>query len=236
MTLSGSDTAPAALTSGSPTQGRGCFVTVEGGEGGGKSTQSKALVARLRVAGLKAIATREPGGSPLAERIRETLLAGTFQSLGTKAEALLFAAARIDHLDLTIKPALAAGTWVVCDRFHDSTRAYQGALGALDPGFLQTLERVTLAGTKPDLTLILDLPAKLGLTRAAMRRTAGAAPDRFERESLDFHQTLRQAFLSIAAGEPERCVVVDATQSPDEVEQAIWDAVSYRLAVPAPSA
>lgn len=228
--MSGSDTGMPVETAGNHTGGR--FITIEGGEGGGKSTQSKALVARLRAVGVQAIATREPGGSPSAEKIREVLLAGTFKTLGTKAEALLFAAARIDHLDLLIKPALAAGTWVVCDRFHDSTRAYQGALGSLDPGFLETLERVTLAGTKPDLTLILDLPAKLGLTRAAMRRTAGAAPDRFEAESLAFHQTLRQAFLAIAASEPDRCVVVDATQAPEDVEQAIWDAVSYRLPVP----
>ncbi len=209
----------------------GIFITLEGGEGGGKSTQSAALAARLRKAGLETVATREPGGSAAAERIRATLLAGTFRPFGAEAEALLFAAARIDHLDLTIRPALASGRWIVCDRFHDSTRAYQGALGALDPGFLQSLERVTLAGTKPDLTFILDVPARTGLARAALRRSPGAKPDRFERESLGFHQTLREAFLAIAAGEPERCVVVDATQSPDEVEQAIWDVVSHRFAV-----
>lgn len=212
---------------------RGAFITVEGGEGGGKSTQSQALVARLRAAGVEAVATREPGGSPVAESIRAALLAGTFRPLGTRAEALLFAAARIDHLDLLIEPALAAGRWVVCDRFHDSTRAYQGSLGALDPDFLRALERVTLAGLRPNLTVILDLPAKTGLARVALRRTPGARPDRFEAESLEFHQALRQAFLAIAAGEPDRCIVVDATQAPDEVEQAIWDAVSHRLAVPA---
>ncbi len=209
----------------------GCFVTMEGGEGGGKSTQSRALTARLRAAGLEALATREPGGSPAAERIRAALLAGTFRPLGAQAEALLFAAARIDHLDCTIKPALASGCWVVCDRFHDSTRAYQGSGDALDAAFLGSLERVTLAGTRPDLTIILDLPAKTGLARAALRRPAGLVPDRFEQESLEYHQTLRQAFLTIAAREPERCVVVDATQSPDEVEQAIWDAVSHRFGV-----
>ena len=211
--------------------GRGRFITIEGGEGGGKSTQSRALAARLRAAGLETIATREPGGSPNAELIREALLAGTFRSLGARTEALLFAAARIDHLDLTIKPALAGGRWVVCDRFHDSTRAYQGVLGTVDGAFLDHLERVTLAGTRPDLTLILDLPAPLGLTRAALRRDAGTPPDRFESESLDFHATLREAFLAIAAAEPDRCVVVDATQAPDQVEQAIWDAVTHRLDV-----
>ena len=209
---------------------RGTFITIEGGEGGGKSTQSKALTARLRAAGLDAMATREPGGSPAAEMIRAALLAGTFRPLGAAAEALLFAAARIDHIDLAIEPALAAGRWVVCDRFHDSTRAYQGMLGSLDAGFLRTLERVTLAGLKPNLTVILDLPARTGLARVALRRQPGVRPDRFEEESLAFHQALRQAFLSIAAGDPDRCVVVDATQAPDEVEQAIWDAVSHRFA------
>jgi dTMP kinase len=122
----------------------------------------------------------------------------------------------------------------VCDRFHDSTRAYQGTLGSVEPGFLDTLERITLGGARPDLTLILDLPATVGLARAALRRDADAKPDRFERESLAFHQKLREAFLAIAASEPERCVIVDAAQSADDVEQAIWDTISHRLRVPAP--
>ena len=214
----------------------GCLITMEGGEGGGKSTQVKALVARLRAAGLDALATREPGGSPRAEAIRTALLAGTLEHLGTKAEALLFAAARIDHLDVTIRPALAAGRWVVCDRFHDSTRAYQGAAGAVEPSFLTALERVALAGFKPALTLILDVPADIGLARAASRRRGGRrgeshdrAPDRFERESLGFHEELRRAFLAIAAAEPHRCVIVDATSTPTDVGHAIWDAVTHRL-------
>lgn len=213
---------------------RGAFITVEGGEGGGKSTQVRALVARLRRAGIDAIATREPGGSAAAEALREALLSGAFEPLGPRAEALLFAAARIDHLDLKINPALAAGSWVISDRFHDSTRAYQGALGELDPRFLASLERITLAGTRPDLTLILDLPPAVGLARAAGRRDANAAPDRFERQSLDFHQTLREAFLAIAANEPSRCVVVDATQPQEDVEQAIWDTIVHRLSPPVP--
>ena len=191
---------------------RGVLITIEGGEGGGKSTQAKALIGRLRAAGITAVGTREPGGSEAAETIRQALLSGAFEKLGPKAEALLFAAARIDHLDVKIKPALAAGTWVVSDRFHDSTRAYQGAFGEISPRFLEALERVTLAGTRPDLTLILDLPAMEGLSRAARRRHVDVAPDRFEKQSLDFHQTLREAFLAIAAREPERCVIVDATQ------------------------
>ena len=210
---------------------RGAFVTVEGGEGGGKSTQTRALVARLRAAGVWAEASREPGGSPAAEDIRAALLAGAFEHLGAKVEALLFAAARIDHLDAKIKPAIAAGTWIVCDRFHDSTRAYQGAQEGADPRFLRRLERVTLAGTQPDLTLILDLPAEIGLARVERRRGTNAV-DRFERQSLSFHQELRDAFLAIAAEEPERCVLVDASQSQDDVEQAIWDAVTHRLALP----
>ena len=210
----------------------GAFITMEGGEGGGKSTQTKALLRRLRAAGVDAIATREPGGSPTAEALREALLAGTFEKMGPRIEALLFSAARIDHLDHTIIPALSTGTWVISDRFHDSTRAYQGALGALEPRFLDVLERVTLAGTRPNLTLVLDLPASVGLARAEARRGA-AATDRFERQSLSFHHGLRQAFLAIAAREPERCVIVDATHPPQEVEQAIWDAVSHRLDIPA---
>jgi dTMP kinase len=208
---------------------RGAFITLEGGEGAGKSTQVRHIVERLRSANISAIATREPGGSPRAEALRELLLSGAAKSLGPKAEAILFSAARIDHLDKTIKPALAAGTWVVSDRFSDSTRAYQGLLGDLDPRFLRALERVTLAGTRPDLTLILDLPARIGLSRATKRRSVNTAPDRFEAEGLDFHEGLRTAFLDIAAAEPERCVIVDADQSEAEVAQAIWDAILYRL-------
>ena len=156
------------------------------------------------------------------------------KDLGPKAEAILFAAARIDHIDHTIAPALAANKWVVCDRFADSTRAYQGALGGLDPGFLRALERVTVGDTRPDLTLILDLPPEIGLARAAARRGAGQASDRFEGEGLAFHEALRKAYLAIAAAEPERCVLVDADHSEEEVAQAIWDTVSYRLFEPQP--
>jgi dTMP kinase len=208
---------------------RGTFITLEGGEGVGKSTQVRYLVARLEAYGLQAISSREPGGSPGAEILRDLLLSGMIRDLGAKAEAILFAAARIDHIDHTIAPALAAGTWVVCDRFADSTRAYQGILGGLDPGFLRALERVTIGETRPNLTLILDLPADVGLARAAARRGAGKASDRFEAEGPAFHEALRKAYLAIAAAEPERCVVVDASQSEEEVAQAIWDTISYRL-------
>ena len=183
---------------------------------------------------MRAEASREPGGSPVAEDIRTALLAGAFEHLGPKIEALLFAAARIDHLDHKIKPATAKGTWIVCDRFADSTRAYQGAHGGADMGFLRRLERIALAGMRPDLTLVLDLPAEVGLARAAQRR-GNETVDRFEKQSLTFHQDLRNAFLAIAAEEPERCVIVDATQSSEEVEQAIWDAVTHCVALPSSS-
>jgi dTMP kinase len=208
---------------------RGTFITLEGGEGVGKSTQMRRLIARLQSRGIEAISTREPGGSPGAEILRDLLLSGMIKDLGPKAEAIIFAAARIDHIDHTIAPALAAAKWVVCDRFADSTRAYQGVLGGLDPGFLRALERVTVGDIRPDLTLILDLPPEIGLARAAARRGAGQASDRFEGEGLAFHEALRKAYLDIAAAEPERCVLVEADHSEEDVAQAIWDTVSYRL-------
>jgi len=207
----------------------GHFITLEGGEGAGKSTQAHRLVARLQAAGWPAIETREPGGSPGAEAIRQVLLSGAAAALGPTGEALLFSAARIDHLERTIRPALAAGSCVVCDRFADSTRAYQGARGAIDVGFIRDLEHLVVGATKPDLTLIIDLPVELGLARAAARRAPTASADRFEREALAFHQGVRAAFLDIAAGEPERCAVVDGTQSVDAVAAAIWTIVLARL-------
>jgi dTMP kinase len=144
-------------------------------------------------------------------------------------EALLFAAARIDHLERTIRPALAAGTWVVCDRFADSTRAYQGGRNALDEDFVLGLERLVVGATRPDLTLIIDLPVALGLARAARRRDADVLADRFEREALAFHQGVRKAFLAIAAAEPERCVLVDGTQSAESIAETIFDIVVARF-------
>lgn len=208
---------------------RGAFITLEGGEGVGKSTQVGHLLHNLREAGIEATGTREPGGSPGAEILRKVLLSGSVARLGPAAEAILFTAARIDHIDKTIRPALAAGTFVVCDRFADSTRAYQGASGELDPRFLNALERVALSGVRPDLTLILDLPAAEGLARAAARRSATDGPDRFEREDLQFHERLRAAFLSIAAADPARCAIIDATGSEEDVARAIFDTVSERL-------
>lgn len=211
--------------------GRGALITVEGGEGGGKSTQVEALVRRLRADGHQAIATREPGGSEVAELLREALLSGRFEAFGVKTEALLFAAARIDHIDRTIEPALRNGITVVSDRFHDSTRVYQGALGASGAAFLQRLEAVTLGSLSPDLTLILDVPAPVGLARAAARRGAQAVPDRFERQTIEFHEDLRKAFQAIAAYEPDRCAVINADRTSNVVEQEIWDTVARRFAL-----
>jgi dTMP kinase len=212
---------------------RGCFITLEGGEGAGKSTQAGHLLRNLRNAGIEAIGTREPGGSPGAEILRKVLLSGGVARLGPAAEAILFAAARVDHIDKKIEPALAAGTFVVCDRFADSTRAYQGMRGQLDPRFLRALERVTLGDVRPDLTLILDLPAAEGLARAAGRRGVGAAPDRFEREDLQFHESLRAAFLAMATAEPERCAIIDAARAEEDVAHAIFEVVAGRLIAPA---
>lgn len=212
-----------------PARGRGAFITLEGGEGAGKSTQAARVAQRLRQVGIEAISTREPGGSPGAEILRQTLLSGLFKPLGPAAEALLFAAARIDHIDATIEPALAAGAFVVSDRFADSTRVYQGALGGLDPRFVRALERVALGGLRPDLTIILDLPPEEGLARAAARRKSGEGADRFESEDIRFHEGLRDAYLEIAALEPSRCVVIDAGRPEAEAARAIWDAISDRI-------
>jgi dTMP kinase len=208
---------------------RGRFITLEGGEGAGKSAQAKRLQRKLKAVGLKVVRTREPGGSPQAEALREAILSGFAAQFGPDGEALLFAAARIDHLDTTILPALASGAWVVCDRFADSTRAYQGAAGNLPPSFIVRLEQVSVGTNKPDLTLILDIPPEVGLERAAKRRGRGVAADRFEAEGLAFHRTLRKAFLDIAGAEPERCTVIDALKSENKVAAEIWSVVTARL-------
>jgi dTMP kinase len=220
------DATPTDAASLDPTRGR--FITLEGGEGAGKSVQAKRLEDKLKSLGLEVVRTREPGGSPEAEALREAILSGFAAQFGPEGEALLFAAARIDHLDQTIVPALKRGAWVVCDRFADSTRAYQGLAGNLPSAYIGRLEQVAVGSNSPDLTLILDIPAQAGLKRAAKRRNKGSA-DRFEGESLAFHRTLRQAFLDIAAAEPQRCVVIDALKSRDHVGAAIWAAVEARL-------
>lgn len=208
---------------------RGRFITLEGGEGAGKSTLARALAERLRQRGLGVTLTREPGGSPRAEEIRETILSGRIKPYGAFAEALMFSAARIDHIDRLIRPALDQGDWVICDRFSDSTRVYQGALGAIEPALLRELEAVTVAGLKPDLTLMLDIDPRLGLARAASRRAPGETSDRFESEDLTFHTRLREAFLAIAAVEPRRCAVLDAGLPPEALAQAAFAVLEQRL-------
>ncbi|MGX1741978.1 dTMP kinase [Bosea sp. NPDC055353] len=209
--------------------GKGHFITLEGGEGAGKSTLARALSERLDATGLTARTTREPGGSPKAEAIREVILAGQARDYGPFAEALMFSAARIDHIDSLIRPALERGEWVICDRFIDSTRVYQGVLGKLDQAVLAELEVVTISGLMPELTLILDLDPEIGLARAAKRRRPGEAIDRFEGETLAFHRNLRQAYLDIASAEPRRCAVLDAALPPKALAEAAWHILRERL-------
>jgi len=206
------------------TQGR--FITFEGGEGAGKSTQVKRLVARLEADGRDVVATREPGGSPGAEDIRALVLRGQADRWSPVTETLLMYAARRDHVERVIRPALARGAWVVCDRFADSTRAYQGAAGGVDPALIAALETHILETTRPDLTLIFDMPVSVGLERAHAR--AGAEM-RFESKGQAFHERLREGFLAIARDEPARCAVIDAAGSPDEVAARVWAAVQERL-------
>jgi len=212
--------------------GRGRFITFEGGEGSGKSTQIKKLAERLEASSLRALITREPGGSPGAEIIRHLVLSGMGRLLGPDAETLLFAAARDDHVRTVIQPALGQGTWVLCDRFSDSTRVYQGRLGHVAPELLNALQRVTIGDLKPDLTFILDVPVEVGLNRAAVRR-GNSAPDRFESEDVRFHQELREGYREIAAAEPERCVLIDATADVDTVAAQIWAVLRARLSAAA---
>ena len=208
---------------------RGLFITFEGGEGAGKSTQLRRLAERLSADGWEVVATREPGGSAGAEAIRALLVTGAADRWSPLTETLLMYAARRDHIERVIDPALARGAVVLCDRFADSTRAYQGAGGGAPASLIAALEADVLGATRPDLTLILDLPAEAGLARAAGR---GGAEARFESKPLAFHERLREAFLSIARDEPGRCVVIDADAGEDQVAWAVWDACAPRL-VPA---
>src|SRR3984893_8475450 len=208
--------------------GRGRFISFEGGEGSGKSTQIKTLAERLNAAKLRTIVTREPGGSPGAEIMRHLVLSGMGKLLGPDAETLLFAAARDDHVRTVIQPALSHGIWVLCDRFSDSTRAYQGRLGNVSPEILNAMERVTIGDLRPDLTFILDVPVEIGMQRAAARRGTGA-PDRFEAEDVRFHQQLREAYRQIAASEPQRCVLIDANAEASTVGANLWAALRDRF-------
>jgi dTMP kinase len=219
----------AAETEGGPAR----FITFEGGEGVGKSTQVKRLVAALGRCGITAVRTREPGGTPKAEAIRSFILQGKSESWGVGAEAVLFAAARLDHMTQLIAPSLKAGKWVISDRFHDSTRAYQGLTGGVDNELIGRLEALALDGHAPDLTLILDMDPARAFERVAQRALEEGTPgavDRFEKEDLDWHRRLREAFLAIAQANAERCVVINADCSEDSLEEQIWETVSNRFA------
>jgi dTMP kinase len=205
---------------------RGKFITLEGGEGVGKSTQARRLAERLTAAGRRVVVTREPGGSPGAEAIREMLVHGAVDRWSPVTETLLMYAARNDHIERVIAPALDGGAWVVCDRFLDSTRAYQGAAGHAPYELIAALETTVIGGLIPDLTLILDMAPEAGLARAGGRGEA----ERFEAKGQAFHERLREAFLEIASTEPGRCVVLEALGDIDTMAARIWTEVSERLA------
>lgn len=207
-------------------RGRARFITFEGGEGTGKSTQAAKLASRLQSLGLAVLLTQEPGGSPGAEIMRHVLLSGAAKPLGPEAEAMLFAAARADHVKCTILPALRSGKWVVCDRFADSTRVYQGVLGTVDERLIKALERVSIGDLHPDLTFVLDLPVPLALQRAAQRRSSGSIADRFEAEQDEYHERLRDAYRALAAAEPHRCALIDASGTEDDVAARVWQTLS----------
>ena len=201
----------------------GLFITFEGGEGVGKSTQIRRLAARLQALGLEVVLTREPGGSPGAEAIRDLVVNGPADRWSPVTETLLMYASRRDHIERTLRPAITRGAVVLCDRYADSTRAYQGAAGGADPGLISALETFILEEMRPDRTLVFDLDPQLGLARALGRPDAGA---RFESKGLDFHRRLREGFLAIARAEPERCRVIDAAGDPDAVEGRILEALA----------
>ena len=212
---------------------RGKFITFEGGEGAGKSTQAQRLADYLSAGGCDILLTREPGGSPLAEMIRGLVLDPATPAHSPLAEALLFYAARADHLERTIRPALERGAWVICDRFSDSTRVYQGQHGGLEAETIDTLERIVVTPTAPDLTFLLDLDVVVGLARAEQRRVASAQgpfvhADRYESRTVTYHERLRAGFLAIARNEPRRCIIVDAFQSVDEIARDIRGHIDAR--------
>jgi dTMP kinase len=214
----------------------GRFITFEGGEGSGKSTQARLLADKLRAKGIDPILTREPGGSPFAEQVRSLILAPGIAPHSPLAEALLFYAARADHVEKVIRPALIEGRWVISDRFSDSTRVYQVEAGGLPLDVFKALELIVVKLSYPDLTLILDVPAKAGLDRATTRRLAraiaGEDADAFEKRDLEFHEQLREGYLAIAKAEPRRCQVIDGTGAQETVAAAVWAQVERRLMPP----
>lgn len=214
------------------TTSRARFITFEGGEGVGKSTQVKRLQQQLQRSGIDVVRTREPGGTAKAEAIRAFILQGRSESWGAGGEAVLFAAARHDHVNQLIAPNLRRGTWVLSDRFHDSTRAYQGLTGGVDDKLIDALERLALNGHTPDLTIILDMDPELAFERVARRSVEDGLAltgDRFEKEELDWHKRLRDGFLAIASANPDRCAVISADQGEEPLEAAIWSLVAERF-------
>jgi dTMP kinase len=207
------------------------FITFEGGEGTGKSTQARLLSERLRALGHEVVVTREPGGSPLAEEIRALLLERNVRSATPLAEALLFYAGRADHVAATIGPALDRGAWVVCDRFADSTRVYQGLVGGLDAEAIDALDRLVLSRATPELTLVLDIAPEVGLARA-QARAGEVAADRYEARDLTYHRALREGFLTLARQHPARCKVIAADGSVDEVGRSVWATVAGAFQLP----
>ena len=208
---------------------KGYFITFEGGEGAGKSSQIKYLNDKLNKLNYNTLLTREPGGTAGAEAIRHVILSGGAEKLGADVEAMLFSAARADHVDHVIRPALNAGKIVLCDRFFDSTRVYQGSTGNVDMDFLYALEKIACGDVWPDLTLILDLSAKEGMKRANSRRSSEDAPDRFEREAMEAQEMRREAFRRIAEYEPKRCKLINASGTEKEVANRIWQVVELIL-------
>lgn len=205
------------------------FITFEGGEGTGKSTQARLLAERLRAAGEDVVLTREPGGAPLAEEIRALILKQ--KPSAPDAEFLLFAAARAEHIAVTIKPALDRGAFVICDRYVHSTRVYQGALGHVDPELIATLEELTVSPILPAITFVLDLAPGAGLARAARR----GGLNRYDRNELAWHERLREAFLHEATvGDPGRCRIIDGARAPDLVAAEIWSHVAAAFGLKAP--
>ena len=209
---------------------KGVFITLEGGEGAGKSTQQKLLAARLRKLGLEVVETREPGGTVAAEILRHCLLSGQVRDFGGLAEALLFNAARLDHIQHLIKPALARGAFVICDRFSDSTKVYQHVIGKVSKDSLTALEKLVLAETSPDLTLVLDIDVRLATVRLLERmQQNGVAQDRFESERLSVHQALRTALLALVEDHPQRCVLIDAAGDVSTTHERIFAKVAQRF-------
>lgn len=221
-----------APTADAPQASRARFITFEGGEGVGKSTQIRRLLQNLQRHDIEVVRTREPGGTPKAEAIRSFILQGRSESWGPGGEAVLFAAARLDHVNQLIAPNLRNGTWVLSDRFHDSTRAYQGLTGGVDDKLIAGLETLALDGHAPDLTIILDMDPEAAFKRVSERAIEDGLAltgDRFEKEELEWHKRLRDGFLAIARDNPSRCVVIEAAQSEDALEAAIWATVCQRF-------